>query len=250
MSKRYWITDLFAVLSLFGLLLFTLPQGESSAFTQKVEVTLTAAHLQVVVEVSLANLRAEPRTDSAKVTQVPRSTRLNVIGITTHNTQLWYLVQLKGDETAWISDTIAHVDGDAKLLPTIDLTAFYAPTATPTNTPTNTPTATKTSTPTNTPTDTPTFTPTVTSSPTATHTATNTATNTPSNTPTITSSPTATATRTPLTTSTRRPSITPRPSATSTKVLTPTQSEQQTNTLRPTNTPKPSATMTATKAKS
>ncbi len=247
MSKRYWIIGSFVTLSLFGLLLFTLPQGESAAFAQNIEATLTAAKLQVVVEVALANLRTEPRTDAKKVTQVPRNTRLKVLGITTYNTQLWYLVQIEGDEKAWISDSISHVDGDAKLLPTIDLTAFYAPTATPTNTPTNTPTATLTSTPTNTPT--------VTSSPTATatNTSTSTSTDTPTNTATITSSPTLTATLTPLPTSTPRPSATPvpasktpKPSATSTKAVTPTQNAQQTSTLRPTNTPKPAATKTST----
>ncbi|MBI1277425.1 MAG: SH3 domain-containing protein [Anaerolineaceae bacterium] len=253
MSKRYWITGLFVALSLLGLFLFTVPQEASIAFGQKAEATLTASHLQVVVEVALANLRAEPRIDSEKVAQVPRSTRLNVLGITTHKSQIWYLVQLEDNKTAWISDAISHVDGDVKLLPSIDLTAFYAPTATPTNTPTNTPTATPTSTPTNTPTNTPTFTPTVTNSPTPT----NTPTDTPTNTPTVTNSPTATKTRTPTPTSTPQPSATPvppsktpKPSATSTKVLTPTQSTQLTNTSKPSATKTPTPTATATKAKS
>ena len=247
MSKKYWIIGLFVALSLFGLL-FTLPQGESAAFGQKAEASLTAAQLQVVVEVSLANLRAEPRTDAKRIAQVERNTRLNVIGVTYYNSQIWYLIQLEGDQKAWISDAIVHVDGDAKLLPTIDLTAFYAPTATPTLTPTQTPSATATSTPTNTPTDTPTFTPTVTSSPTSTNTPTNTPTDTPTNTPTATSSPTSTATRTPLPTSTPRPSATLKPTTTATKTLTPTQKAQQTSTSKPSATKTP--TPTATKAKS
>lgn len=257
MSKRYGLIGVFIALSLFGLFLFTVPQGESAAFSQKFDATLTAARLQVVVEVALANLRAEPRTDAKRVAQVERNTRLNVIGVTYYNTQIWYLVQLDGDQKAWISDTISHVEGDPKLLPSIDLTAFYAPTSTPTLTPTNTPTATNT--PTFTPTFTPTDTPTNTPTNTPTDTPTNTPTNTATNTPTVTSSPTATETHTPLPpTNTPKPSSTPKPTST----VAPTKASatlkpSATSTSRPSST-KPSATPTktlipsptATKAKS
>ncbi|MBA3870327.1 MAG: SH3 domain-containing protein [Anaerolineae bacterium] len=249
MSKRNWIIGLLGTLGLFGLVLFSLPQGASNASNQHQDgspsPTISPTPMQVVVEALSANVRVEPRTDAKSLGLVKRGTRLTVLGAAYDSGQIWYLVQTEDDEEAWISDAIVHVAGNAGLVPTINLTEFFAPTNTPTSTPTNTATPTDTSTPTNTPTNTPTsmpsptstYTPTFTAtstntpSPTSTYTATKTSTltSTPTNTATATRRPTSTATKTPVpptNTATRTPNkptatVTPKP-RTSTPTLTKT----------------------------
>ncbi len=253
MSKKYGIIGLFSALGLFGLLLFTFPQGASDASNQRAETTSDgspsaipmATPLQVVVEALSANLRAEPGTEAKSLGLMKRGTHLTVLGAAYYQGSIWYLVQLEGDELAWISDAIVHVVSNSELVPTINLTEFFAPTATPTQTPTPTPTATMTFTPT--PTNTPTNTPTSTPSPTSTYTATSTAhtrtsTNTPTNTATATKTATATATPVP-------PTNTPKPKPTNTPTLAKTVAPSPTQRPRPTNTSKPKPTNTPTPTK-
>lgn len=241
MSKQHWIIVLFIALVLSGFMFFTIPQGAEAAL----DGTPSLTPMELVVEALTANLRTEPRTDAKRVTLVNRGDKLPVIGITYNNGQIWYLVQLEGDQTAWISDTISHVVGDVKVIPTINLTAFYAPTATPTNTPTPTATATDTPTPTDTPTytPTPTNTATATNSPTPTDTLTHTPTSTPTYTATVTatSSPTSTATKTPL-----PPTNTPRPTATKTATVTKVPASK--TPIPVTKTPHPLPTRTSVSA--
>jgi len=232
MSKSYGLIGLIGAFILIGLVLFSVPQSASDASNQRAEVTAEgtdsvtpiATPMQVVVEALTANLREKPATESKLLGMVRRGTRLTVIGSAYDSGQIWYLVILEGDEQAWISDAIVHVAGNPQLVPTINLTAFYAPTNTPTPTPTST----------NTPTNTPTLTPTFTSTPTDTPTNTATSTNTPTSTPTFTNTPTNT----------------PRPSPTHTSTPTKVPSGTPTKTPHPvTSTPRPSPTSMATSTK-
>jgi uncharacterized protein YgiM (DUF1202 family) len=236
MSKQYRLIGILAALGIIGFLLVSVPQGASNASNQRAvgtaSVTPIPLPMQVVVESLNANLRAEPGTEAEILGLAKRGTHLPVLGAAYYSGQIWYLVQLEGDEQAWISDAIVHVVGDPKLVPTINLTEFFAPTATSTSTPTatNTPTATVTPSPTNTPTNTATRT----LSPTSTYTPTNTATatSTPTNTATATKRPTSTATATLV-----PPTNTLKPKPTNTSVSTKTA---------PTSTRKPKATATKT----
>ncbi len=227
MSKKRLLLMVLGVVTGVVLAFVILPQGISDASNLNQSApTMTPTPMQLVVEVQTGILRDEPGFDSNRVGYVGLGDQLDVYGVAYHNTQLWYLVHLDDGEPAWISDTITHIVGIDQIVPTIDLTEFFAPTATWTRTPTPTSTPTATFTPTNTPTSTNTPTNTATS----THTPTKTPTSTPTNTPTFTA--TATHTLTPTLTATR----TPRPTATA---------KPATATPRATNTPKPA---TATKA--
>lgn len=248
MSKQRWLLMVLGVLTGVALAFIILPQGFSDASNinqSSDSPTLTPTYMQLVVEVQTGILRDEPRFDSRRVGFVGLGEQLPVLGVAYHNTQLWYLVQLEDGEVAWISDTIAHIVGVDQIVPTIDLTEFYAPTATPTRTPTptSTPTATSTATATYTPTNTPTRTPTATATNTPTFTATATATHTP----TFTATATLTATRTSRPTATatlKPPTATPRATNTP-KPRTPTHTRTPTN--RPsTRVPTTTATVKAT----
>ena len=249
MSKQYRLIGILVALGLIGFLLVSLPQGASNASNQRANgtasVTPIPLPMQVVVEALSANLRAEPGTQAKSLGLVKRGTRLTVMGAAYFSGQIWYLVQLEGDEQAWISDAIVHVVGNPQLVPTINLTEFFAPTATPTPTPTatNTPTSTVTPSPTNTPTNTATSTPSPTSTYTPTHTAT--ATSTPTSTATATTRPTSTATRVPPT-NTPKPKPTHTSTPTKTALASPTSRPQPTNTSKPKGTNTPSATKTPT----
>ncbi len=168
MPNQRWIVVLLSTLGLCGLFLIVVPQRVSEASSRNLAVTLTGVPsatitliptpIYVVVEALTGNLRAAPRMDGKRIGIVRRGDQFIVMGVAYSGTSLWYLIQLKKNNQGWVSDAIVGIAGDSALIPTIDLTDFYADTLTPTASATVTPTITLT--PTKTPFSTVTPTPT------------------------------------------------------------------------------------------